>query len=289
MTSAYLAVPLALAAIAAFVGADQATTPVGAAASVRNIATLESPPAAAARLRVNAPLHQRDIIGTGAKSAAGIKLADGTLFSIGANARVSIDDFVYDADRSASKMTINFLKGAFRFVSGKPTHAYPGQAAIKTPAATIGIRGTVVTGVIGPAALDYYRAADPALGQQDQADETATLIILSDTGGEEGGGIDVTVGDVVTPLRRVGQALYFPRRGSPARPPFMVAPELRGQIERGAEPRNFSRNQGAPQPPGVHGGRDGPGNTGPTGRNGGLGGTTGGAGARPASPPPRPR
>ena len=281
-------------------GADIPKAHVGTAISVRNMATIATPPATPSQLRVNGQVLRHDVIATGAKSAVGVKLADSTLFSIGANARVSVDDFVYDADRSASTMTISFLKGAFRFVSGKPTHAYPGQTAIKTPAGTIGIRGTVVTGVIGPEALDYYRQVDPSFGQQDQADDTATLIILSDTGGE-GGGIDVTTDGEVTALRSAGQAIYFPRRGSPARPPFLVSPALRGRIERGAEPRNFSRSQGAVQPPSGRqpagpNSRNAPGNDSPGGRlgepgrfggPGGPDGPGGPGGPTGSAPPPR--
>ncbi|WP_374147134.1 FecR domain-containing protein [Sphingomonas sp. 28-63-12] len=293
MTGYAVAVKLAgLAFAGLLVGADVAGPLAGTAVVVRNVATAATPPAAAVRLRVDGAVHRHDVIATAAKSAVGVKLADGTLFSIGANARVSIDDFVFDPDRNASRMTINVIKGAFRFISGKPTHAYPGQAAIVTPAGTIGIRGTVVTGVVGPEALSFYRSADPVLGQQDQPDDSATLIILSDTGGE-GGGIDFTANGTVTPLRSVGQALYFPRRGSPPRPPFMVGPALRGQIERGAEPRNFSRNQGAPPPvtaPGGQNNRNPPGNNGPGGRNGAPGsGPGGGPAGAPPPQSPRPR
>lgn len=217
---------------------------VGQTVNLRNIVTIAVPPGLAERARTAAPVHVGDVVATGAKSAVGVRLADDTLFSIGADARVQIDSFIYDPSRSASRMSLNFIRGAFRFVSGKATHAYPGQAAIRTPAATIGIRGTVVTGVIGPEALAYYRQANPNAAGSAADAETATLIILSDAGdgGSESGGVDVTAGGKVTALRQAGQALYFPRRGADPAPPVFLDRQLRGTIERRAEPPGFERN-----------------------------------------------
>ena len=265
--------------------AGSARESVGVTTNVRNIATISVPPGAAQRLAVRATVHVGDFISTGARSAVGVKLADQTLFSIGANARVGIDAFVYDPSRSASRVSLSFLKGAFRFVSGKSTHAYPGQEAIRTPAATIGIRGTVVTGVIGPEALAYYRQINPENAQSPADAETATLIILSDAGdGDAGlGGIDITAGGNVIALRKAGQALYFPRRGGDPAPPVMLDPQFRRMIERRAEPPGFERNFGPRQAPDARAPRQESGN-GRQQPNGGQGGTPPNSGPAPAGP-----
>ena len=282
---------------------------VGITTNVRNIVTTAVPPGAARRVGTKDPVHVGDVISTGVQSAVGVRLADQTLFSIGANARVGIDAFVYDPSRAASRMSLTFMKGAFRFVSGKATHAYPGQEAIRTPVATIGIRGTVVTGVIGPEALAYYRRANPSIAQAPTDAETATLIILSDAGDgdPQSGGIDITAGGKVTALRKAGQALYFPRRGADPAPPIMLDPQLRGTIERRAEPPGFERNlgpgqardaraqeqangNGRQQPGAGQGnGRQGNGGPGNGGQNGGPpGGPPGGmTGPGPGGGPPR--
>lgn len=281
-----LGVPLALLALCGLLlGAGATTDPVGKAAVVRNVATIATPATAPVRLQTNAAVFQNNVIATGPKSAVGIILADTTQFSIGANAQVRIDDFIFDTKRNASKMTISFVKGAFRFVSGKPTHGYPGQTAIVTPAGTIGIRGTIVTGVIGPDALKLYQQINPAIAQAGEASETATLIILSDPG-EEGGGIDLTARGEVTSLRKAGQALYFPSQGSAPLPPIMVGPRLRGMIERQAGPPSFGRPAGMPGP---QNGRDqqraGPGSSAGPPRAGG--GDIGQRGAPGNGGPPR--
>ncbi|OYY91748.1 MAG: hypothetical protein B7Y45_01905 [Sphingomonas sp. 28-66-16] len=250
MTGSGLRLRLGIVVVAPMCLAAAPPETVGSIVAVRNDATIATPPATPVKAAMKAPVHQRDVITTGPKAAAGVRLIDDTLFSIGADAQVEIDDFVFDSTRNASRMSLNFVKGAFRFASGKPTHGFPGQKAIITPAAVVGIRGTVVTGVIGPEALAYYRRIDPSITATDAAAATATLIILSDPGEGEGegetatGGIDVAGSGTVTPLRTVGQAIFFPSRGRPALPPVMLSPQLRGAIERRAEPPGFSRREG---------------------------------------------
>ncbi len=268
-----LALPVCIAGLAVMSLAAAPTAPVaesvGVTINVRNLATIAAPPNAPRPLRDKASVRVRDVISTGARSAVGVRLADETLFSVGANARVEIDAFVYDRTRSASRMSLNFIKGAFRFVSSKATHAYPGQNAITTPIGVIGIRGTVVTGVIGPEALAYYRKANPDVAQTPTDAETATLIILSDAGEGDpaSGGIDVIADGKVTALRKAGQALYFPRRGDRPDPPIFLDPQLRGVIERGAEPPGFERNLRPGQGPDAR--AQGPGNNnGPQPRGG---------------------
>src|SRR5436189_303531 len=81
---------------------------------------------------------------------------------------------------------------------------------------------------------------DLALAQDSGEAETATLILLSDPG-EQGGGIDVDATTGITELRIAGQAVFFRRRGEPPRPPRMLPPEFRGQIERNAAPARLGR------------------------------------------------
>lgn len=259
--------------------------PVGTTIAVRNLATVTTPPQGARRAVVKLPVLAGDLFTTGRDSAVRVQLADATFFSLGANASARIDRFVYDPARGASKVTLSFMRGAFRFASGKPTHAYPGQTAIVTPTATIGIRGTIVTGVIGPEALAYYREADPSLPPDTADAESATLIILSDAGAE-GGGADVTGSGVLTELRTAGEAVFFRRPGGPPLPPRMLPPELRGAIEGRAAPPGLGR-----EPRGQQGRQEqGAGNNGPRGGNGtgGNGGSANGGNApgNPGGGPP---
>lgn len=80
---------------------------------------------------------------TQADSASKVQFVDGTQLTVGPNSRVTIDAFVYDPDADQnSKMVVNATLGVARFVTGRMgKQAYQ----IKTPTATIGVRGTVLT------------------------------------------------------------------------------------------------------------------------------------------------
>ena len=58
---------------------------------------------------------------------------------VGPNSQLVIDKFVFKSETSAKEVSINAVRGAFRFITGvSPKQAY----SIHTPMATIGVRGT---------------------------------------------------------------------------------------------------------------------------------------------------
>lgn len=168
-----------------------------------------------------------DVI-TGRQSRAQILLLDRTTFTIGANARIKIDRFVYDPQHNSSSVGATVGSGAFRFMSGRPTHNARGQSSIRTPTASIGIRGTLVDGVVGPGAIEVA-LAQPGLPQFDADPETATLIILrgpgTATADEPIGAIDVTAGGKTVSMEGAGWAVFIPREGAEPIGPFRIAPE----------------------------------------------------------------
>jgi hypothetical protein len=84
------------------------------------------------------PIFSDDRLKANATGNAQIILVDGTKIVVGPGAEVRIDDFVFDTDKTFSKLVVSVSKGAIRFVSGKSkSSAYK----IKTPSGTIGIRG----------------------------------------------------------------------------------------------------------------------------------------------------
>ena len=90
-------------------------------------------------------IHQNEVISTAEKSEAEIVLDDDTKLAIGPNSQITLDSFVYDPDKKDGEVVINAAKGAFRFITGKsPKSAY----TIKTPASTIGVRGTTFDGFV---------------------------------------------------------------------------------------------------------------------------------------------
>jgi hypothetical protein len=91
-------------------------------------------------LTINEALEQDDRIRTSADGSIQVRFVDDTLLTIGPNSEILLDKFVFDGT-TAKNLSIEVVRGAMRFVSGTSNHtAYE----IKTPVATIGVRGTIV-------------------------------------------------------------------------------------------------------------------------------------------------
>ncbi len=90
-------------------------------------------------LAVNSPVHMNDIVTTSDASRLEITFTDGTIVTLGENARLQIDKFVFLPKANGSGIDLA-IKGAFRFVTGQMS-ANDG-IRVRTPVAIIGIRGT---------------------------------------------------------------------------------------------------------------------------------------------------
>lgn len=128
-------------------------------------------------LTIDEALEQDDRIRTTQSGLIQVRFLDDTLLTIGPNSEILLDKFVFEGS-TAKNLSVEVVRGAMRFVSGTSNHnAYE----IKTPVATIGVRGTVVdTGFVnghwihnaisgaitgcarGTSNCHDYRAGDPA-------------------------------------------------------------------------------------------------------------------------------
>jgi len=98
-------------------------------------------------IKVGNGVFSNEVITTGTKSSTQLLFRDETSLTIGASARLTLDRFVYNPNSKAGDVVVNVVQGAFRFVSGS---ARPGSYKIKTPVASIGLRGTIVEGYVSP-------------------------------------------------------------------------------------------------------------------------------------------
>ena len=94
-------------------------------------------------LTLGAEIVHKERIRTDNDGSAQILFIDRTTLNIGPNSDVLIDEFVFDPNRSTGKMVVSLAKGLMRFVGGQISHS--GNAQVKTPTASIGIRGAVGT------------------------------------------------------------------------------------------------------------------------------------------------
>jgi hypothetical protein len=120
--------------------AQNANSRIGTAAGVRNQVTAEQA-GAERRLAAGNPVLQNDLISTGVDSVAQLLFADQTTLSVGPRSEVRLDRFVYDPNRSTGDVAVSLTSGALRFVSGQQD---PRSYQVRTPVATIGVRGTIV-------------------------------------------------------------------------------------------------------------------------------------------------
>ena len=101
------------------------------------------PPAQAERvLHVGVDVQANEIVTTGADDRAHLLFLDGSSLTVGPQARLTIDKFVYDPSGKTGALAISVNQGLFRFVGGKISKTTP--VTVITPAATLAIRGGIM-------------------------------------------------------------------------------------------------------------------------------------------------
>ena len=102
-----------------------------------------------------------------------IEFLDSSVVRLTEHSKIVIDDFVYDPDPNKSKLALNMASGTARIITGRLAGIKKENIFIKTPSATIGIRGT-----------DFTTTVDE-LGR-------SLVILLPDAMGNASGEISVT-------------------------------------------------------------------------------------------------
>jgi hypothetical protein len=77
-----------------------------------------------------------------ARGKAELTFDDKTTVKLTEHSKLVIDDFVYDPKKGTGKLALNMAMGTARYASGQIAKNNPQQVAIKTPTATIAVRGT---------------------------------------------------------------------------------------------------------------------------------------------------
>ena len=90
---------------------------------------------------VNTGVEMNDTIST-ARGKAELTFDDKTTVKLTEHSKLIIDDFVYDPKKGTGKLALNMAMGTARYASGQIAKNNPQQVAIKTPTATIAVRGT---------------------------------------------------------------------------------------------------------------------------------------------------
>jgi hypothetical protein len=90
---------------------------------------------------VNTGVEMNDTVST-ARGKAELTFDDKTTVKLTEHSKLIIDDFVYDPKKGTGKLALNMAMGTARYASGQIAKNNPQQVAIKTPTATIAVRGT---------------------------------------------------------------------------------------------------------------------------------------------------
>jgi hypothetical protein len=117
--------------------------PIGNVATLNGVATVIRNKDSVA-LKLKDDIFLNDTVQTAADSALGVTFNDGTTFHLSANAKITIDTYVYEDGGKDNAGIFDIGKGTVAFVAALV--AKTGDMKITTPTSTLGIRGT--TGLV---------------------------------------------------------------------------------------------------------------------------------------------
>ncbi len=123
-----------------------AAEPIGRIETLSGTAEVTHSNGTKSALSQGSSIFSGDVIETGDSSAIGLVLADDSTLSLAESGRMVMDDIVYDAGAETGNATISIVQGVFSFVSGQIAKTGPDAMVLKTPVATLGIRGTKIAG-----------------------------------------------------------------------------------------------------------------------------------------------
>ncbi len=150
-----------------------------------------------------AALYFGDLLTSHAEARLEARLVDETRITLGENASLRIDEFVYVPGSPGGKLALRVLGGAFLLVGGAVESTRDAEVSITTTFATLGIRGTTVWG--GP--LDGGFAVLVLEGEVSVSNAGTTVVLTPNTGTTIADATSPPGAPVVWPQERVDRAI----------------------------------------------------------------------------------
>ena len=96
------------------------------------------------------PIYEHDQITTHNEARAQLRFTDGGLVSLMPDSRFVVEEYLYQETQEQGSLVFGLLKGGLRTVTGAIGKQQHEQYELKTPVATLGIRGTEYIAVLNP-------------------------------------------------------------------------------------------------------------------------------------------
>jgi len=93
-------------------------------------------------LKRKSAVFKSDTVNTGTDSKAQLRMIDGALLTLQQQTQLSVINYQYDQSSKTGNLSLDLLKGGLRTITGA-LEAKSGNYQMKTPVASIGVRGTV--------------------------------------------------------------------------------------------------------------------------------------------------
>ncbi|MDD5671698.1 MAG: FecR family protein [Candidatus Omnitrophica bacterium] len=214
-------------------GQTQAANLIGVTAAVRGNVELSRTGTVGKVIESGANIFLGDQISTDDKGRLQILLLDETVFTIGPNSAMVIDQFVYDPANHDGEIKTKIVKGTFRFVTGQIAHKKPSRMRVDLPAGSIGVRGTIVAGQVD-GMHSFVALMGPGDGNNAGANQGS--IVLSNV--VNGQTVEETV-------NRTGYGSVIDGVGSAPSPAFQVPAEQMNNLVSNFSPGPSDQGSGA--------------------------------------------
>jgi hypothetical protein len=166
-------VAAAMAVVLGGLGHAQAETSVGAMQSVRQTVYGTPPNSQPLAKHQGDGVVFREIIETWDNSGALLNFIDGSHLTLGAKSKVLIDEFVFDPTKVTGNAVIEISAGTLRWVTGSMPK---GRTVIKTPTATLTLRGTDVAVHVHPNGTTDTTVYDGIVYNHNDATDTNSVM-----------------------------------------------------------------------------------------------------------------
>jgi hypothetical protein len=164
-------------------------------------------------------VEKMDTVSTNSQGRFRITFNDATTVNITENSKLLIDDFIYDGGGKAKgKLGLRVALGTVRYTSGAIAHGNAKGVNIRTPTATIAVRGTDFVMSVDEAGRSTVVLVPECYNELDITKQTADC---------PNGAIDVITASGVVSLTKAFQATVVENSYAPPSPPVVINPLMK--------------------------------------------------------------